>query len=297
VDATTEVDEAWRAHRHYVLDLAFRMLGNLAEAEDVVQEAYIRLLDADLDEIDDLRGWLVVVVSRRCLDVLRSARVRHASEDAPREDEPSITFTARAVDPADRVTLDDNIRLALFFVVERLTPAERAVFVLHDVFGFAFDAVGSIVGRTPAACRKLASRARQRIADDADPARFSIDPVEQRLVADRFIAACAGGDLAALMEVLDPDVVGEVDLGDSPLSRRRFTGSDRVGSNLLRLFGPATGSTMVSFPADGRPGVLVFDGQDLAGLLVFELHDGVIDHIRAIADPDKLAALAPLAGH
>src|SRR3954471_14403701 len=158
----------WQEHHGYLRDVAFRMLGRVSEAEDAVQEAFVRLLGVDLDEINDVRGWLVVVVGRICLDSMGSARVRReARVDVPLE------ITADAPDPSDLVTLDDNIRMALAVVLERLTPPERAAFVLHDVFQFSFDDVASIVGRSPAACRQLASRARRRVEDDTGPGRVA----------------------------------------------------------------------------------------------------------------------------
>src|SRR5262245_53691536 len=132
-------DQAWREHRRYLLDVAYRMLGSLSEAEDVVQEAFVRLVRADLDEIQDLRGWLVVVVSRLCLDQLRSARSQREAYVGPWLPEPLIQPPDQGVDPAERVTLDDSVRMALLVVLERLTPAERAAFVLHDLFRFSFD--------------------------------------------------------------------------------------------------------------------------------------------------------------
>lgn len=273
-----DVNTAWLEHRHYVLDLAFRMLGDLAAAEDAVQEAYIRLLRADIDEIDDVRGWLVVVVGRICLDQLRSARVRHEDRTAAVDETNPIELD----DPADRVTLDESIRVALFVVLEQLTPAERAVFVLHDVFGFAFDTVASIVGRTPAACRQLASRARRRVAERNEPARFSVDPAEERRVTDRFIAACSGGDLGALMEVLDPDVVGTLD------GQVRFAGREAVGTNALRFLGPDAERRLVSFPM----GALVFEGGELTTLLIMQVESGSIRHIDAVIDRARLGVLA-----
>src|SRR5262245_11789176 len=162
-DLDIQLGRAWREHRRYVLDIAFRMLGNLSEAEDVVQEAFSRLLRVDVDAIEDVRGWLVVVVSRLCLDRLRAER-RHPKGPAwPSGPEPAD----QALDPADRVTLDDSIRIALNTVLERLTPAERTAFVLHDVFQYPFETIGDIVGRSPAACRQLASRARRSIRTEA----------------------------------------------------------------------------------------------------------------------------------
>jgi len=289
---TERIDQAWKAHRPFLVDLAFRMLTDLGDAEDVVQEAYVRLLRVDPDEIEDLRAWLVVVVGRLCLDQLRSARVRHRDDTDPLADEGAVPLFGAVADTADRVTLDDTVRSALFVMLERLTPAERTVLVLHDVFQFPFDAVSDIVGRTPAACRKLASRARRRIGAAATPARFAPDAPEQRLVVDRFIAACAGGDLTALMEALDPDVVGQVDLGARAGSGRINRGRERVGFILSRLLGPDSGRTLVSSPIAGEPAVLVFQRRTLVGLLVLEIGGGRIRHIDAVADPAKLTSIA-----
>ena len=134
------VADVWREHRRLLLDVAYRMLGSINDAEDAVQEAFARLIRVDLDGIDDVRGWLVVVVTRLCLDQLRSARVRHEAYVGPWLPEPLIELPGQEPDPADRVTLDDSVRMALLVVLERLSPAERAAFVLHDVFGFSFDA-------------------------------------------------------------------------------------------------------------------------------------------------------------
>src|SRR5205809_7733021 len=194
--------DAWREHRRYILDVAYRMLGSVSDAEDVVQEAFARLLQQDADQIQDVRGWLVAVANRLCLDQLRSARSRRESYVGPWLPEPVVE--GETDDPSDRITLDDSVRMALLVVLERLTPAERATFVLHDVFGFSFDAVAKIVGRSPAACRQLASRARRRIEAETSPARFEVDPTVLHRVAERFIRASSNGDLDGLLEVLDP---------------------------------------------------------------------------------------------
>ena len=278
------VDAVWREHRPLMIDLAFRMLGNFSSAEDVVQEAFSRLLRVDLDAIDDVRGWLVVVVSRLCLDDLRSARSRHQDLGL----DPETVPTPAVADPADRITLDDDIRLALAVVLQRLSPAERAVFVLHDVFRFSFETAASIVGRSPEACRKLASRARRRIQEESGPGRFMVAPADPHRVAERFIAACAGGDLEALMELLDPDVVGEADLGDG-YPRPLQAGQDRVARNLLRFFGGAGGVTLVSHPVNGQLGVLAYRNATLVAVMSMATTDGRINDIHAVADPTMFA--------
>src|ERR1700682_4846433 len=155
--------EAWHQHKSYLINVAYRLLGSGSEAEDMVQEAFARLLRADVDDSADLRGWLVVVVTRLCLDQLRSARARHEVDAGPSFPEPLAHLAGSGADPADIVTLDESVRMALLIVLERLTPAERVVFVLHDVFEYSFEEVATMGGRTPAACRQLASRARRRL--------------------------------------------------------------------------------------------------------------------------------------
>jgi RNA polymerase sigma-70 factor, ECF subfamily len=195
-------------------------------------------------------------------------------------------------DPADRVTLDDSIRLALLVVLEHLSPAERAVFVLHDVFRLPFEATADIVGRTPAACRQLASRARRRIGSETGPGRFSPAAAEQHQVAEQFIAACAGGNLEALIRLLDPEVVGHVDLGPGGPVQRPISGDRLVAQGALAFLGPRTVTTLVSQPVNGRPGVLAFREHVLYGVFVFQIgDDGRIRDIAGILDPAKLAHL------
>ena len=284
--------ELWSEHRAYLVDLAFRMTGNIQDAEDVVQEAFSRLLDRDLATINDARGWLVVVVSRICLDQLRSARKRRETAAPPIDEWVTVAAAGALPDPADRVTLDDNVRMALLIVLQQLTPAERTVFVLHDVFQFSFDAVASIVERSPAACRQIASRARHRIESETGPQRFDADLGEQQRVAQGFIAVCAGGDLDALLTLLDPDAVGDVDLGPNAAQSAPLQGRTVIAPNLLRFFGPKSRVTLVSQPINGNPGVLAFRDQELIGMLQLKTRDGLIHDLHAIRDPDKLAFVA-----
>src|SRR5581483_1170568 len=261
--------------------------GSVSEAEDAVQEAFMRLLNVDLDEIEDVRGWLVVVTGRICLDQMGSARVRHAAGH-----NPSPEVATDTPDPADVVTLDDSIRMALAVVLERLTPPERAAFVLHDVFQFSFEDVASIVGRSPAACRQLASRARRHMQEETGPARFSVEAADERAVAERFIAACAGGQLEELLAVLDPDVAGHAELGVIP--HVDVEGRENVAPRVLALFGPRTESTLVSVPINGEPGILAFRNGRPFALMVLRTKNGLVDHISSVADPRQLAYLAPL---
>ncbi len=289
------ISTIWREHHRYLLNVAYRMLGSVSEAEDVVQEAFARLLRIDLDEIQDVRGWLVVATTRLCLDHLRSARSRREVYVGPWLPEPVIQAPGGEPDPVDRVTLDDSVRMAMLLVLERLSPAERAAFVLHDVFQFSFEEVAKIVGRTPAACRQLASRARRRVRNDTDPARFTVDPAKHREATDRFIAAASRGDLEALMQVLDPNVFGHADSGGVVGGARRpIFGRRKVAQLLLQFLQRAEDVEMVPMPVNGEPGVLFLHNGRLMSVFALSFRDGLIDQIHVIINPDKLAYAASL---
>ena len=291
-----EFADAWHDHRRYVLDIAYRMLGSISDAEDVVQETFTRLLTADIEEIDDLRGWLVVVAGRLCIDQLRSAQTRRRAYVGPWLPEPVVEPPAPSNDPAERVTLDDSVRMALLVVLEQLSPAERAAFVLHDVFQFSFEDIGEIVGRSAEACRQLASRARRHVAENTGRSRFDADPAELNRLAERFIAAASNGDLDALMEVLDPDVAGWTDTGGVPgAPRKAFVGREAVVKQLFRFL-DAFGVHMVAMPVNGEPGAVVYQEDRLLAVLAFETRDGRITKIHGIANPAKIAYVAGLLG-
>jgi len=285
--------EAWRDHRQYVLDVAYRMLGSVTDAEDVVQETFARLFRAQ-DEIADVRGWLVVVATRLCLDQLRSARAKREAYVGPWLPEPVVESAGASVDPADRITLDDSVRMAMLVVLERLTPAERAAFVLHDVFRFSFDDVARIVGRTTEASRQLASRARKRIEEETGPARFEVDREEVGRIADRFIEASTNGDFRALMDVLDPDVAGWTDTGGLVgAPRAAVTGREQVASRFLRFL-EAFRARLAPMRVNGEPGVLVFQEDRLLAVIAFETRDGLITRIHSIANPHKLSYVSSM---
>ena len=284
-----KIVQAFREHRPYLVDLAFRMLGDIGAAEDAVQDAFTRLLAADIGEIEDERGWLIVVTSRLCLDRIRSARARR---ERP-HDAAEIEFVAppaqdRLANPADRVTLDDSVSLALLVLLQRLSPAERVAFVLHDVFGTPFPTVAETVGRAVPACRQLARRARQKIAAGQSGVRFDVAAAEHRAVTEKFIAACASGDLAGLLAVLAPDAWGDIDLGPDGPPRDVVRGAAQIARNLLKFWGPAT---LVSQPVAGQPALLGFRDRDLAGVLVLGMRGELIESVHVIADPRQLATL------
>jgi hypothetical protein len=201
-------------------------------------------MTAKLREIEDQRGWLIVVTSRLCLDRIKSARSRRERARDASEVEFVAPPQSGLADPADRVTFDDGVRLALLVVLQQLSPAERVVFVLHDVFRMPFDTVAETVGRSGPACRQLASRARQKIAASQGIARFDIASAEHRLVTEKFIAACSNGDLSGLLEILAPDAWGDVDLGPGITGLAGVVkGANRVAKNLLRFWGQARHSS------------------------------------------------------
>ncbi|MBV8862707.1 MAG: RNA polymerase sigma factor SigI [Mycobacterium sp.] len=278
---TDQITEAWRQHRPYLVNLAYQILGDVGDAEDVAQEAFLRLSRTNLDEIEDIRAWLTVVTGRLCLDQVRSARARY---ERPVEfgSEAAALSQSRRMDPADRVTLDDEVRAALLEVLRRLSPAERVSFVLHDVFGVPFDAIAETVGRPIGTCRQLARRARVKFAV-AQPKPAEVSMTEHQLVTEKFVTACANGDLHALAAVLDPAVwgVGTV-LADPAPPAQINHGPQDVAINLLRYLGP--GVTVVSGPA-GLPVLLAFAERRLFAVIVLTICDRLVTKIEATADP------------
>jgi RNA polymerase sigma-70 factor (ECF subfamily) len=285
-----EITTAWTDDRRVALDLAFRMLGNMGDAEDVVQEAFARLSRDDVQGVDDVRGWLVVAVSRRCLDQLRSARWSRVVVSDPLSD-GGLGASVAGDDPLDRVTLDERVREALLVLLERLSPAERTTFVLHDVFGLTFEEVAATVGRTPAAVRQLASRARRNVRDDAGVARFAVARRDHEVIVERFATACSTGDLEALLGVLADDAAGQVDFGGTIGVAPPVVGRHAIAPRLLFFLGPASGTTVVRMPVFDGPGVLAFrDGAPLVAILL-TIDDERVHHIHAIVDPAKLGRL------
>jgi RNA polymerase sigma-70 factor, ECF subfamily len=271
------VEAAWRDHRPYLVNLAYQMLGDVGEAEDVAQEAFLRLARAEPTEIDDVRAWLTVVAGRLCLDQMRSARARH---EHPDESGAVDDSRSTELDPADRITLDDEVRTALLEVLRRLSPGERVAFVLHDVFQMPFDEIAAAVGRPVGTCRQLARRARSKFAD-ASPRMSDVTGVEHQLVTDRFINACANGDLAALTAVLDPTVWGAATfLGDPAPPPQINHGRELVARNLLRFLSRGTLVTGVV----GEPVVFAFAHRRLIAVLVLTVRDGLIAKIEATVD-------------
>ncbi|MDY7106321.1 MAG: RNA polymerase sigma factor SigJ [Actinomycetota bacterium] len=293
-DSTDDAAEVWAAHRRRLLDLAYRLLGSISDAEDVVQDAYGRLQAADRSAIDDVTGWIVAVTSRLCVDHLRRHEQSRRAYVGPWLPEPVVGRAAGAgIDEvADRITLDDSVRMALLVVLDRLSAAERTAFVLHDVFAVPFDEVGAIVGRSAPACRQLASRARRKVAASGAGRGVGVDPAELDTVARRFARACEAGDLAALVDVLASDVVGDFDsaglVPGAPLTE--LDGAEVVAAQLVASVS-GRGATIEVADVNGEPGVLVtLDGWVVA-VIALGVYDGCVDRIHAVGNPAKLTHL------
>jgi RNA polymerase sigma-70 factor (ECF subfamily) len=280
--------DQFEEHRPHLRAVAYRMLGSTAEADDAVQEAWLRLSRSDAGEIDNLGGWLTTVVARVCLNALR-ARRRHGEEPlGPHVPDPVID-AADGSSPEHEALLADSVGLALLVVLETLPPAERLAFVLHDMFGVPFDEIAPIVDRSPEAARQLASRARRRVrgaAPQPDP-----DRARQREVVEAFFAASRDGDFEALVAVLDPDVVLHADGGVlRPDATVVVRGAETVARRALMFsrMAPHTRPALVN----GTPGVVVIppDGK-VFSIMAFTVAAGKIVEIDALVDPERLAAV------
>ncbi len=275
--------EEFERNRQHLQSVAYRMLGSRSEAEDAVQEAWLRLSRSDTEAVENLAAWLTTVVARVSLDMLRSRRARR--EDYVSLPEPIVTIENG---PEDEAVLADSVGLALLVVLDTLTPAERLAFVLHDMFGMPFEEIAPIVDRSEAATRQLASRARRRVRG-ATP-RTDPDLREQRRVVDAFLAASRAGDFDALLRVLDPDVVFRTDRGPRGV-RVPVTGAEEVARTIL-----ARGSRLAPYarPAivNGNAGVIVVPGEKPIAVVSFSVARGRIVEIDLVADPAKLHGLS-----
>jgi RNA polymerase sigma-70 factor (ECF subfamily) len=285
---------AFSQARPRLIRVAYAIIGSHSEAEDVVADCWFRLAAADHDEpVRDVEAWAVVAVSRMALDVLRSARVRRERYVGPWLPEPVVASPGQtAADPADQVTLDDEVSYALLVVMETLSPAERTAFVLHDLFGVSFDEIAAIVGRTPAAVRQLASRARRHARGQSLwPA---VGAAEHRRVVEAFASAAASGDLAALIHVLDPDVVLVSDGGGLVTSARRpVLGADRVARFLLGILArEQPGDAIDRVVVNGALGFAVYQQGQLVTIVSVTAAVGRVTRLDLIRAPGKLPRLA-----
>jgi RNA polymerase sigma-70 factor, ECF subfamily len=279
--------ERFEAHRAHLRAVAYQMLGSASEADDAVQEAWLRLSRADAGSVDNLGGWLTTVVARICLDMLRSRSSRREEPlDAHLPD--AAGTPADATDPEHEALLAEGVGLALLVVLDTLAPAERLAFVLHDMFAVPFEQIAPLVGRSPAAARQLASRARRRVRAAATVP--DADLGSQRAVVDAFLAAARGGDFGALLAVLDPDVVVRADRGAVPAgASREVRGAAAVAEAALAFarFAPAARPALVN----GSAGLVVAPGGRPFSVLGFTVRGGRIVEIDILADPARLERL------
>jgi RNA polymerase sigma-70 factor (ECF subfamily) len=277
MDEKNFLAEKFEANRPHLRAVAYRMLGSRSEVDDAVQEAWLRLSRSDAGEIENLSGWLTMVVARVCLDMLRSRKSRREEPLGPHVPEPIVN-----PENEQEAELADSVGTALLVVLETLAPAERLAFVLHDMFAVPFEEIAPIVGRTPAAARQLASRARRRV--QGAPSAPEADVTRQRKIVDAFLAASRGGDFEALLAVLDPDVVFRADpvavrMGGSPEIR----GAAAVAETFK-------GRAQAAKPAliDGAVGIAVIFGGRLRIALNLTFTGDRIVGIEAVADPERL---------
>jgi RNA polymerase sigma factor (sigma-70 family) len=279
--------QRFEAHRTHLRTVAYRMLGSIGEADDAVQEAWMRLSRSDADDIENLGGWLTTVVARVCLDTLRSRTSRREEPLATRVPDP-IVSRADGTDPEHEALLADSVGLALLAVLETLSPAERLAFVLHDTFAVPFNEIAPIVGRSPTAARQLASRARRRVRGAATSADAGL--ACQREAVDAFLAASREGDFEALLAVLDPDVVLRIDGGAvrAGLSRE-VRGVRAVAEQTLTFsrLSPFVRPALVN----GAAGVVVAPRGRPFAVMGFTVRRGKIVEIDVLADPARLRQL------
>ncbi|UBU10213.1 sigma-70 family RNA polymerase sigma factor [Nonomuraea gerenzanensis] len=272
-------------HRAHLKAVAYRMLGSLAEADDAVQEAWLRLSRAGGDEIGNLGGWLTTVVGRVCLDMLRSRTARREDPLEQRLPDPVVTPEGGG-DPEQEAMIADSVGLALLVVLESLSPAERLAFVLHDMFAVPFEQIAVIVDRTPVAAKKLASRARQRVRGTVPPAEP--DPGRRRKVVEAFLAAARGGDFEALLAILDPDVVMRVDTGGGLWT---ISGASAVAGQASGFQRFTTSHVVEAVLVNGVIGLVGMENGRPRSVMSFTITDGRIAALDLLSDPPRVAAL------
>jgi RNA polymerase sigma-70 factor (ECF subfamily) len=281
-------ENSFDEHRRLLFGVAYRMTGSVADAEDLVQEAWLKWSAVDADTVDNPRAYLVRTITNLSLNELTSARARRETYVGPWLPEPLLT----AADASQEAEMAESISQAMLVILETLTPTERAVFLLHDVFGYSHTEIASIVDKSEAAVRQTTARARAHVA--ARRPRFSPDPVVRHEAAERFLEACAGGDLNAVMELLAPDVVCWSDGGGKVTAARRpLYGADHVARWILGVVAkPAVeGVRMELREINGEVGLLAMAGDTPVGAIGFDLADGQITALRFVVNPDKLRGL------
>jgi RNA polymerase sigma factor (sigma-70 family) len=281
--------DRFEEHRAHLRAVAYRMLGSLTEADDAVQDTWIRVSRAGANDVENLGGWLTTIVARVCLNMLRSRKVRREESLDVHLPDPVITPEGTA-QPEDEALLADSVGLALLVMLDTLTPAERLAFVLHDMFDLPFEEIAPMVGRTPEAARQLASRARRRVKG-ADVPSPDADRARQREVVDAFYRAARGGDVETLVTLLDPDVVLREDFGiRRPGASKVIRGAAAVAGQALKGALPA--AHVHPALVNGAAGAVITVGGRPFALMGFTVLEGKIVEIDVIADPERVARIA-----
>ena len=287
MDERDTLGRPFEESRPHLRSVAYRMLGSLSEADDAVQEAWLRLSRSDTSEVENLKGWLTTVVARVCLDMLRSRKARPEDPVGPQSPEPTVGREG-PIDPEQEALLADSVGLALLVVLDRLNPAERLAFVMHDMFAVPFEEIAPIVGRSPAAARQLASRARRRV--QGGPAVSDADLARQREVVDAFLAALRGGDFDALLAVLDPDLVVRADAAAvAPGGPREVRGARNWARGAVNFARGARFTRPVL--VNGAVGVVLAPRGRLFRVLRFTFANGKIARIEVVGDPERFREL------
>jgi RNA polymerase sigma-70 factor (ECF subfamily) len=289
MDGNDWLADRFEEHRPHLRAVGYRMLGSLAEADDAVQDAWLRASRAGADDVENVGAWLTTIVARVCLNRLRSRRVRREESLEVHVPDPVVSSVGE-LHPEDEAVLADSVGLALLIVLDTLTPAERLAFVLHDMFNLPFEEIATMVGRSPAAARQLASRARRRV-QGADPPASQDDLARQREVVDAFFAAARGGEFDRLVALLDPDVVLRADGGTRrPAANAFVRGAEAVAGQAIRFALP--NAHLHPALVNGGAGVVVTIAGRPFAVMGFTVVDGRIAEINAIADPDRVRKLA-----
>jgi RNA polymerase sigma-70 factor (ECF subfamily) len=285
----TGLAELFEAHRGHLRAVAYRMLGSLAEADDAVQEAWVRFSAAGADEVENVGGWLTTIVTRVCLNVLRARAARPEQLAGVHVPDPIVTRAdAAAPDPEQEALLADSVGLALLVVLDALAPAERVAFVLHDVFDVPFGEIGEMLGRSPEATRQLASRARRRVRDGGAPAPAGTLAAQQKVV-NAFFAAARAGDFDRLVELLDPDVVMRTDGGARVTASMVLRGPEAIARAAAGSANPRADFTPVM--VNGAAGMLISLRGRPGALFGFTVADGRIIAAYGITDLERLARM------
>ncbi len=283
--------EVFENHRPLLFSIAYRMLGTVMEAEDILQEAFLRWRDAAAETIDSPKSYLATVVTRLCIDYLRSAQVRREEYIGPWLPEPLVADPAAG--PVERQAMSDSLSIAFLVILESLAPTERAVFLLREVFGYEYNEIAQIVGKSEANCRQMASRARREVAQRRP--RFDSSPQQQTSVVNQFLDTISSGDVESLLSMLDKDVTWWSDGGGQfGVAQKPIRGAENVAHFIMNLVRRSP-DDVATLPVEvnGGPGLIIYVAGQRYGVLSFGLANGRIGSIWAVVNPDKLSSVPP----